>query len=370
MHESFIIPVSKPSSKPQVLVVLLLSANSKLIFLRSALRNNMVIDDGQESGNAASGKAGEIDMSSCCAHCGIAEVDDIKLTACDADCKLVRYCSVACQRDHRPLHEAVCKKRVAELRDEFLFVQPESTYLGDCPICFLPLAIDASKCAFMTCCSKVICDGCDYANDIRERNPSMKHTCPFCRHPLPTTKAEVDANKMKRVDANDPAAMREMGMGRYDEGEHKSAFEYLTKAARMGDMRAHGNLSVMYKTGEGVEKDEKKAVYHAEEAAIGGHPTARYNLGAFEWNNGRLDRAVKHLIIAAKLGDDDSVEMLKQGYKEGSVSKEDFAAALRAHQAAVDSMKSPQREAAATANLVAELVERAMNSGEQLYSIS
>ena len=57
-----------------------------------------------------------------------------------------------------------------------------------------------------------------------------------------------------------------------------------------------------------------------------------------------LDRAVKHFIIAAKLGDDDSLDALKKGYKKGYVSKEDFAAALRAHQAAVDATKSPQRE--------------------------
>ena len=36
--------------------------------------------------------------------------------------------------------------------------------------------------------------------------------------------------------------------------------------------------------------------------------------------------------------------MLKQGSKEGLVRKEDFAAALRAHQAAVDAMKIPRRE--------------------------
>ena len=54
---------------------------------------------------------------------------------------------------------------------------------------------------------------------------------------------------------------------------------------------------------------------------------------------------MKHFTIAAKLGDDDSLEMVKNGYADGYVSKEDFAAALRAHQAAVDATKSPRREA-------------------------
>ena len=60
----------------------------------------------------------------------------------------------------------------------------------------------------------------------------------------------------------------------------------------------------------------------------------------------RFDRAVKHWIISAKLGDRMSVQWLKKCYKEGYVSKVDFATALRAHQAAVDAMKSPQRELA------------------------
>ena len=57
---------------------------------------------------------------------------------------------------------------------------------------------------------------------------------------------------------------------------------------------------------------------------------------------------MKHWIIAANLGDDDSIKIFKQCYAYGDVSKEDFAAALRAHQAAVNATKSPQREKAET----------------------
>jgi hypothetical protein len=83
-----------------------------------------------------------------------------------------------------------------------------------------------------------------------------------------------------------------------------------------------------------------------EEAAIGGHPMARNNLGCAEGTNHRHDRAMKHLIIAAKLGYDNSIELLRKFHAGGVVSKEDFASALRAHQAAVDATKSPQREEA------------------------
>eukprot|EP00984_Skeletonema_dohrnii_P022633 scaffold11731_cov74-Skeletonema_dohrnii-CCMP3373.AAC.4 len=310
----------------------------------------MTNEDGKEDDSGLSadtiGKAGEIDMSSCCASCGIAEVDDIKLMTCDANCKLVRYCSDTCQRDHRPFHEAMCKKRVAELRDELLFAQPESNHLGDCPICCLPLSLDGSKIMMKSCCSKVICKGCSYANMIRELSISLKLTCPFCRHPSPATKAESDANIMKRVEANDPVALRKVGIRQCDEGDYGSAFEYLTKAAKMGDVEAHFNLAAMYWKGAGVQKDGKKGNYHAEEAAIAGHPEARFSLAAIEWKNGNRERAVKHLVIAANLGDDNSVDKLNHGYLEGVLSKEDYAAALREHQAAILATKSPQRDAA------------------------
>ena len=98
--------------------------------------------------------------------------------------------------------------------------------------------------------------------------------------------------------------------------------------------------------GEGVEKDLKKRVYHLEEAAIGGHPGARFDLGVHEHSNGRTNRAMKHFIIAANLGDDDSLYNVKVGFIDGFVSKDDYASALRGHQAAVDATKSEQREEA------------------------
>ena len=57
---------------------------------------------------------------------------------------------------------------------------------------------------------------------------------------------------------------------------------------------------------------------------------------------------MKHWIIAASQGHDKSIKTLMDEFRSGSgiVSKEDLAAALRAHQAAVDATKSPQREAA------------------------
>ena len=286
------------------------------------------------------------DDTNICAYCGTAEIDDIKLKDCD-DCDIVKYCSDECQKDHRTKHEEECKKRVGELKDEILFKQPESSHLGDCPICCLPLPIDPLKSGLYNCCSKRLCDGCNLANSKREYEGSLQRKCPFCRTATAKTKEEINERLMRRVEANDPVAMREMGMDRDDEGDYKSAFEYWTKAAALGDVIAHFQLSGMYREGEGVDKDEKKELHHTEKAAMGGHPDARYNLGYLDMKNGQNDRAVKHLIIASKLGHDQSLAALKELYRDRLVSKEDFEAALRGHKAAIDATESPQRKEAA-----------------------
>ena len=285
-----------------------------------------------------------------CASCGAAEGDDIKLKKCA--CYLVKYCSVKCQKDHRPQHKKECKKRVAELHDELLFKQPESSHFGDCPICCLPLHLDDKKSVMMSCCSKQMCNGCGYANNNREIEGRLQQKCPFCRMALPKTEEESNEQTMKRIEANDPLAMRKMGTKRCEEGDYKSAFGYFTEAVALGDdALAHYQLSILYRDGKGVEKDEKRVLHHAEQAAIGGHPSARHNLGCVEWENGRVVRAVKHWIIAAKLGEDESLDALKKFYKAGCVSKDDFASALRGYQAAIAATKSPQREEAASAKL-------------------
>jgi tetratricopeptide (TPR) repeat protein len=280
----------------------------------------------------------------CCASCGKAEVDDVKLKKCA--CNLVKYCSVACQKNHRPQHKKACRKRMAEVRDDDLFMQPDESHLGECPICLLPLRLDHEKSGIYSCCSKFICKGCSYANILRESEEGLEQKCPYCREPLPRTDKEANQNFMKRVEANDPNALCQMGLRCHEEGDYEGAFEYYTKAAAFGDMTARFKLSIMYGDGEGVKKDLKKKVHHLEEAAIGGHPLARFNLACYEGQCGRHDRAMRHFIIAAKLGYDEALERVKQGFAAGLMSKENYEAALHGHQATVDATKSEQRDTA------------------------
>ena len=98
--------------------------------------------------------------------------------------------------------------------------------------------------------------------------------------------------------------------------------------------------------GESVEKDEVKKVYHWEKAAIVGHPQARGMLAWYEEENGNMERVVKHLIIAANLGHDEAMKALLPSYRRGFITKEEYGATLRTHQAFIDASKSLQRDLA------------------------
>lgn len=56
-----------------------------------------------------------------------------------------------------------------------------------------------------------------------------------------------------------------------------------------------------------------------------------------------MNQAMKHFMIAAKAGCDDSLKMVGLGYKRGHVTKDEYASILRAHKNSRDEMKSQQR---------------------------
>eukprot|EP00573_Skeletonema_grethae_P003272 CAMPEP_0201689560 /NCGR_PEP_ID=MMETSP0578-20130828/3129_1 /ASSEMBLY_ACC=CAM_ASM_000663 /TAXON_ID=267565 /ORGANISM="Skeletonema grethea, Strain CCMP 1804" /LENGTH=197 /DNA_ID=CAMNT_0048174241 /DNA_START=364 /DNA_END=957 /DNA_ORIENTATION=+ len=194
----------------------------------------------------------------------------------------------------------------------------------------------------------MICQGCSYADNVRQFEKSMDRVCLFCRHPLPSNEDEHRKLMMKRVEANDPLAIDKVGHYHYHDGDIDAAIKSWTKAAELGSAEGHYSLSTLYKDGIGVEQNWKKTIYHLEQASISGHPLARHNLGCVEQDMGRFQRAVKHYIIASNLGHD-SMRELRAFYAAGKLSKQDFATAIRAHQAVIDAAKSVQRSEAAAA---------------------
>ncbi|EJK63479.1 hypothetical protein THAOC_15857 [Thalassiosira oceanica] len=111
-------------------------------------------------------------------------------------------------------------------------------------------------------------------------------------------------------------------------------------------VRALFNIGAAYDTGEDVQQDKAKAVEFYRKAAMQGHAQSRNNLGCIEWNKGNHDRAVRHFLISAKMGHEDSVENIKWAFMEGVGAKEQYAEALKGYQDAVEEMKSHDRDEA------------------------
>ena len=287
----------------------------------------------------------------CCANCGKAKLEGTKLTrhSCDYYNLNHWYCSVECQQIHREAHEAIYNIAMARLlRDKILFKQPESSHLGDCPICCLPIPFHGDLHIMFHCCCKIMCTGCFLADYSQLGKGRSKHKCPFCRKIVASNEDDELERLQKRMEANDSAAICHLAQGFFKRGDYSNAFKYLSKSAELGYAGAHYIISFMYESGSGVERDEKKRIFHLEEAAIGGNPEARFKIGIDDMKNEKYGRGVKHFIIAANQGHDQALQMLKGLYTKGKglISKADLAAALRAHHDAVCAMKSDNREKA------------------------
>ena len=149
--------------------------------------------------------------------------------------------------------------------------------------------------------------------------------------------------------------MFELGV-KYEKGSkglqqnYKKAIKLLLQAGSLGHAASHCNIAFHYYIGQGVEKDEKKAKYYYELAAMHGDSShARHNLGAMEVKAGNMNRAVKHWMISAAAGHDNALKPIRDCFLRGHATKDDFEKALRAHKEAKDEMKSDRRDAAAAA---------------------
>ncbi|EJK73043.1 hypothetical protein THAOC_05361 [Thalassiosira oceanica] len=288
-----------------------------------------------------------VDHSGICANCGKHESDIIKLKNCTA-CRFVKYCGVDCQRAHRKQHKKACRRRVAELKDEQLYSQGRERPEGDfCSICTLPIPLPMSDLSVVNaCCMKRICKGCSVAAQLRGMDD-----CPFCRTPFPDTDADVLAMIQARVAKKDPAAINYLGE-KYFHGrlglqkDMQRVIELYNEAAELGSTNALFNFGNLYYLGDGVEKNTAKGVEFYEKAAMRGHVVSRHNLGISEVQKGNYDRAVRHLLISAKMGFKDSLETMKQLFMTGQATKAQYAEALKGYQDAVEEMKSHDRDEA------------------------
>ena len=216
----------------------------------------------------------------------------------------------------------------------------------DCPLCQLPLSLDPKQSSFRVCCMKLVCGGCVLAAKKRGMDD-----CPFCRAPIPEDASQTLALVQKRADAGDPMAIYNLGDIYVNgdcglERDVMRAFELYERASDLGLKEAHFKLGCLYGEGTDVEKDTAKAIQHFEASAAKGDVRARYCLGILEHEAGNYDLALQHYMIAAKMGYQDALDIVKSYFIRGLATKTDYAEALRGHQSAAEEMRSPDREEA------------------------
>lgn len=247
--------------------------------------------------------------------------------------------------------------RAAELHEEALFKQPPIR--DECPICILRLPGMNTGIKYQACCGKIICKGCIHAvraNKVGENR--LAKLCPFCRAPEYTSQKEEHERLRKRLAVGDVNAMCAQG-SYYDVGccgfpkKRKKALELFHKAGEMGSAMAYNNIGYAYMHGEsGLKVDLEKSMHYYELAAMRGGVQARYNLGCFAAKDKKWGVAIKHFTMAVSLGEDESLNKIRQLFKVGVATKDDYAKALQARQEYLDDIRSHQRDEAAAFNPV------------------
>lgn len=205
----------------------------------------------------------------------------------------------------------------------------------------------------VACCSKSMCIGCEAQHRVN---------CPFCDEDLELFTSSFErvlGRLLHRMDhsCDDQEKIQAMCMlaSHCDIGEGVTqnsamAHELWMKAVELGGSKdAHYNLSMSYSTyyeERGVEKDDKKQLYHLEEAAMLGDAAARCQLGNYEAERGHWDQAKKHWVLSAAAGCESCMEKIKRGKKKGVVSNVEYKKTLRLHRKSLNLTQSAERDAA------------------------
>ncbi|MCK5696820.1 MAG: transglycosylase SLT domain-containing protein [Gammaproteobacteria bacterium] len=98
--------------------------------------------------------------------------------------------------------------------------------------------------------------------------------------------------------------------------EFQTEIETIKNLAKQGQVNSQFDLALAYEHGEGLEKDQKQAIYWYCKAAINGHSDAQVNLAWMILNARGTDKnealAVRWFKVAAKSGDQYAQQMLSR----------------------------------------------------------
>lgn len=133
--------------------------------------------------------------------------------------------------------------------------------------------------------------------------------------------AETDAEKFNR------------GVQYYKQGNYVKAFPLFKELANAGTLEAQVFIGMLYRNGQGVEKDAKQAAYWFQKSAEQGDQYAQFYMGVMYDKGEGVEKDVKQAIYwyqkAARQGNSNSLYNLGLIYGKGLVVEKDLNKATK-----------------------------------------
>lgn len=230
----------------------------------------------------------------------------------------------------------------------------------ECPVCLSKLPHQSNCQQYQVCCGKLICLECitsiytTHVEDEREKIRKGKvienkaPLCPFCREPVSTSIEESVQRLKKRIDTHplDSHAKCLLAYCYIDDSEKlpkdvNKAIKLFFSAARDGSATACSALGDLYNPTVSsigrkmlppsfVEPNLHKSIHFYSLAADAGNTEAMVRLGLLTLVFGSdVCLAFRHFMSAALRGCGEALRIIKEGYIQGCISKEEYAFALR-----------------------------------------
>ena len=229
----------------------------------------------------------------------------------------------------------------------------------ECPICMLPIPHEVSESNYCVTCGKTVCWGCmiSTAEAHTERGDVEKAvekitTCPYCQSNTAVHDDKfVLEQVMKRANAGGHDDMCRLGEyyfhGKKGPQQDKAeGLKWYHRAVEAGSGCASFCLGSFYYDGDGVEQDTEKAMEYYQKSADLGYAPSFVTIGFMLLRKGGIEEAMLNFRKAAICGvSDDSIFItLRDGFKCGHITKDEYAFTLREYQAACNEMESGGRE--------------------------
>lgn len=234
----------------------------------------------------------------------------------------------------------------------------------DCPICLLPLpldeTLDRAETCYWSCCGTTICNGCildQIKVDIKHglSSSSICRRCPFCRKDDSQydedNPAEVLEREMKLANAGRHRSLWRVG-GFYFDGvqglkqDKVVGIKWMRRAAEAGSSGAANALGMFCLKGDGMSQDIGAALEWYQKAAELGRVQAFGMIGLLLKQMGVMDEAILNFRKAAICGVSDNIifDELRDDFRKGYITKDEYAFTLRENQRTANEMKSESRD--------------------------